>query len=83
MVLVERTSDKEQANYRVFGLPPGEDFRDEDSYDEYIASWLKLDGYGIACPGLEISQHGRSITIEQEHEGGSLHIKTEGYRGRE
>lgn len=80
MVLVEKPQEeKSQSNYKVYGLLPGGDFKDPDDYDEYHASYLKLDGYGMACGGMELSQHGKTITIEQERAGGALHIKTEHY----
>lgn len=76
-VHIGRLPDDEDGNYEVLALPPGAGFRDPENYDRFTASWLKLNGYGFACSGAELSEYDRLVTIEQDHEGGSLHIRTE------
>jgi hypothetical protein len=68
--------DDEEANYAVFGLPEGETMNPQN-YDRYEASWLKVNGYGFACKFAELSEHGETLTLEQETDGGSLHIHTD------
>jgi hypothetical protein len=72
MLRFERNGD---ADYTLYGLPEGGNFRDSDSFEEIEASALFVGGVGFSAPAGEFSQHGRTITVEQETEGGSAYIK--------
>jgi hypothetical protein len=74
-VKIGRLPEKADVNYEVLGLPEGGNFKDRDEYDRYQATWLKLNGYGFACSGAEISEEGETVEINQEVECGSLEIE--------
>jgi len=73
MLKIERIDGADE--YRLHGLPAGADFRSADSYVELTATWLKVDGHGFAAPQAEFSEHGETITVDQETDGGSAHIR--------
>lgn len=75
-VLIGRLDGDDTPNYEVLGLPEGAGFKDRENYERHTASWLKINGYGFACDGAEISEHGETVTIQQDTPGGSLRIQT-------
>lgn len=66
--------ERDGPNYELYGLPEGEDFRDEDSYTRLTAVWLKVNGVAFSCDGAEFGEHEHTITVEQDIEGGAAHI---------
>lgn len=73
----ERIKGDSGPNYRIMCLPEGGSFRDSDSYDEYTASWLKINGFGFAAADFELGEYGKKIRVRQDVEGGSLLLDTE------
>jgi hypothetical protein len=73
-LLGERLDDDERHNYRLLGLPEGKSFADPDNYETLYASWLSVEGIGFAASDFELSQHGKTITVEQDMTGGSAKI---------
>lgn len=71
----ERNSNDEF--YRLYGLRPGEDFRDDDSYDTIEASYLFVEGVGFASSEFEFSQHGMRVVVKQNTPQGSANITFE------
>lgn len=71
---VERLPDGADSSYRLHGLPHGEDFREEASYDQLEASWLKVEGVAFACSSAEFGEYGTPILVEQKTDGGATRI---------
>lgn len=74
-IKIESLADSEDSNYRIHGLPRGEDFRESVSYEELEASWLKVEGVAFATSGAEFGEYGVPIIVEQDTEGGAAHIE--------
>ena len=69
--------DHDGHTYRLRGLPEGEDFRLEDSYETIHASMLSVEGIGFAANAFEFSQHERTVVVTQQIEHGSVNITFE------
>lgn len=72
MLKFERNGD---ADYTLHGLPDGAGFKDPDNYVEIQASSLFVNGVGFSAPAGEFSQHGESVIVEQDTDGGRADIK--------
>lgn len=73
-----RLPESDKHTYKLMGLPHGEDFRCEASYDVLYASWLKVHGVGFGAASFEFSEADRDVLVYQPSEHGSAHIKFEG-----
>lgn len=64
MVFVERKEDKPYT-YLISGLPKGKSFKKKKNFETHkIDSWIKLNGFGISCNSLEISEHNNKVVVE-------------------
>lgn len=74
---IEIARDNDSEHYTISALPRDSGFKDPSNYDGFRATWIKINGMGFACDSAELSQHGKTMTIEQVTAGGSLHINYE------
>jgi hypothetical protein len=62
-------------HYQLYGLPEDADFRDEESYVGFQATWLKVNDVAFAASSFEFGEHQHTIEVEQSTEGGGANIK--------
>jgi len=74
----ERTVDDDgNSSYILYGLPEGEDFRDDTSYQSLQAGSLKVEDVAFAAPAFEFSEYQTYICVEQDTPGGLANITFE------